>query len=59
MSGGASSAARAEREAGRVFQMARNAERMGQKDVARMLYAQVVQKYPRTEAAKKAKAKLE
>ncbi len=52
------SSARGEREAGRVYQMARNAERMGQKDVARMLYAQVVEKHPGTEAASKAKKRV-
>jgi len=48
----------AEAEAGKLFQMARQAEQMGQRDVARKLYAQVVEKYPDTEAAKQAKSKL-
>jgi len=48
-----------EKEAGRLFQMARQAERMGQRGVAKRLYAQIVEKYPDTEIAGKAKAKLE
>ena len=48
----------AEKEAGRLYQMARQAERMGQRDVARRLYAQVIEKHPGTETARKAEAKL-
>jgi TolA-binding protein len=39
--------------------MARQAERMGQRDVARRLYGQVVEKFPETEVAAVARAKLE
>ncbi|MHC4201864.1 MAG: sialate O-acetylesterase [Planctomycetota bacterium] len=49
------SAAKAER----IFEMARNAERMGQKSVARTFYKRVVDKYPGTPAAKKAAERLE
>jgi len=52
-------AARAEKEAGRLFQMARRAERMGQRTVAASLYRQIIEKFPETQAAKKAKEKLE
>ena len=48
----------AEKEAGRLFQMARQAESLGQRDVAKRLYGQIVERFPGTEAAKKAKAKL-
>ncbi len=48
------SAAKAER----IFEMARNAERMGQKSVARTFYKRVVDKYPGTPAAKKAAERL-
>ena len=41
-----------------MVRLARSAERMGQKDVARMLYAQVVAKHPGTEAAEKAKERV-
>jgi len=47
-----------EKEAGRLFQMARRAERMGQASVARKLYEQIIEKHPETEVAKKAEAKL-
>ena len=47
-----------EHEAGRILQMARKAERMGQRGVAKSLYAQIVRKYPNSEAAGKAEAKL-
>jgi len=50
---------RREKDAGRLFQMARRAERMGQRDVAASLYRQIVEKYPETGTAAKAKAKLE
>jgi len=49
----------AEKQAARLFQMARQAERMGQRSVARRLYAQIVEKHPKTEMALKAKEKLE
>jgi len=48
----------AEKEAGRLFRMARRAERMGQRDVARRLYQQVVERHPGTESAAAAKKKL-
>ncbi len=51
-------ASRNERAAGKLFQMARQAERMGQRSVAQGLYKQVVEKYPGTEVAKKAKEKI-
>ena len=38
--------------------MARRAHRMGQRAVAQSLYRQIVEKYPETEVAKRAKAKL-
>ena len=47
----------AEKKAGRLFQMARRAERMGQRDVAKKLYAQIVEKFPGTEVAVKAGAR--
>ena len=56
-SDGARATAR-EKEAGRLFQMARSAERMGQKAVARRLYERIVEKHPDTEVAKKAEEKL-
>jgi len=49
----------AEKQAARLFQMARQAERMGQRSVARRLYAQIVEKHPKTDMALKAKEKLE
>jgi hypothetical protein len=49
----------AEREAGKLLQMARQAEQAGQQDVAKKLYSQIVEKHPGTEAAGKAKVKLE
>jgi len=49
----------AAKAAGKLFQMARQAERMGQRGVARRLYMQIVEKYPDTEVAEKAKAKIE
>jgi len=49
----------AEKEAGRLFQMARQAERMGQKAVARSLYQQIVEKHAGTGVAEKARAKLD
>jgi len=48
-----------EKEAGRLFNMARQAERMGQRDVGRKLYQQIVEKFPKTEIAERARAKLE
>ena len=51
--------ARDEKEAGRLLQMARRADRMGQRAVARSLYRQIVEKYPGTQTAAKAKEKLE
>jgi len=59
VSDGEAKAGRDEKDAGRLFQMARRAERMGQRAVARTLYGQIIEKYPDTETAKKAKAKLE
>jgi len=53
------SSGRAEKEAGRLFQMARRAERMGQRAVAESLYRQIIEKHSETQAAKKAKEKLE
>jgi len=50
--------ASAEKEAGRLYSMARQAGRMGQREVARRLYEQIIEKYPTTEMAKKARAKL-
>jgi len=50
--------AAAEKAAGRLFAMARRAERMGQRDVAKELYGQIVEKHGETEIAKQAKAKL-
>ena len=50
--------AAAEKRAGRLFQMARQAERMGQRDVARKLYAQIIEKHPATEVAARARSKL-
>jgi len=47
----------AEQEAGRIFQMARRAERMGQREVARSLFERIVEKYPDTEAGKAAAKK--
>ena len=46
-----------EKEAGRIFAMARQAERMGQRGVARRLYEQLIERYPDTEAAKAAAEK--
>ena len=51
--------AAAEKQAGRLYQMAQRAERMGQKSVARKLYEQIIAKHPDTRVAKKAKAKLD
>jgi hypothetical protein len=51
--------AAAEQEAGKLLQMARQAEQAGQRDVAKKLYGEVVSRFPGTEAAGKAKAKLE
>jgi len=48
----------AEKAAGRLLRMARQAERMGQRDVARKLYEQVVERHPGTEAAASAAKKL-
>jgi len=48
----------AEQEAGRILQLARQAERMGQRAVARSLFEQVIEKHPGTEAAKAAAKKL-
>jgi len=48
----------AEKKAGRLLQMARTAERMGQKPLARQLYAQIIEKYPGTEAGATAARKL-
>ena len=50
--------AQAENAAGRLLTMARQAERMGQRDVAKALYRQIVDKHGETEIAKQAKAKL-
>ena len=49
----------AEKEAGRLFQMARRAERMGARDVAKKLYEQIVEKFPGTVSAKNAAERLE
>ena len=46
-----------EKEAGRLYQMARRAERMGQRDVAKRLYGQIVEKFPETSVAEKARAR--
>jgi len=48
----------AEKEAGRLYQMARRAERMGQADVAKRLYGQIVEKYPKSRIAEKIRAKF-
>ncbi len=47
-----------EKKAGQLFQMARTAERMGQRSVARNLYMQLAQKYPATESGRRAVAKV-
>ena len=39
--------------------MARQAEQIGQREVARKLYRTIVERYPETETARKARAKLE
>lgn len=49
----------AEKKAAKLFQMARRAELMGQRDVAKRLYEQIVEKHPDTQTAKRAKARLE
>jgi len=51
--------AAAEKEAGRIFQMARQADRMGQREVARRLYEQIVERFAKTEMAAKARKRLE
>ena len=51
-------AAATEKEAGRLFQMARQAEMMGHRALAKTMYKQVVEKFPGTEAAKKAEEKV-
>jgi hypothetical protein len=51
--------ARNERAAAEILAMARSAERMGQRDVARSLYRRIVEKFPGTETAGKAKEKIE
>jgi len=48
----------AEKDAARLYQMARQAERLGQRDVATKLYQQIVEKHGQTEIAKQAEAKL-
>jgi len=48
-----------EKAAGRLLNMARQAERMGQRDVGRKLYQQIVEKFPKTEIAARARARLE
>jgi len=50
-------AAAAEKKAGKLFQMARRAGMLGHKALARTMYRQVVEKFPGTEAAEKAKEK--
>jgi len=54
----ANGSAVAEHEAGRLLRMARRAERMGQRDVARRLYSQIVKRFGKTESAAVAKKKL-
>jgi len=54
----ASGKAIAEKEAARLYQMARQAERMGQRVVAKQLYEQIVEKYPGTGVAAKARREL-
>jgi len=49
----------AEKDAARLLQMARTAERMGQRSVARSLYRQIVEKHPDTDVAKRARSKLD
>jgi len=49
--------AAAEQEAGRIFRMGRQAERMGQREVARSLFERVVERYPDTYAGKAAAKK--
>ena len=39
--------------------MARQAEKMGQRDAARTFYKRVVEQYPDTSAARRAKARLD
>ena len=46
-----------EREAASIFAMARQAERMGQRDVARNLFERIVERFPDTEAGKAAAKK--
>jgi TolA-binding protein len=41
-----------------VFEMAQALDRLGAKDQAKAQYQRLIQKYPDTEAAKAAKAKL-
>ena len=45
-------------EAEKLYRTARDAERMGQRDLARTFYKKVVDKYPNTEAARKAAERL-
>jgi hypothetical protein len=58
VSAGEAKAAAEEREAGRLLQMARDAERLGQRDVARGLYQKIIETYPSTESARAARNKL-
>jgi len=51
--------AQQEKEAGRLYQMARQAERMGQRDVAKRLYGQIVERFAETSIAEKARAKID
>jgi hypothetical protein len=46
-------------KADRLYKMGRDAERMGQRSVARSFYKKVVSDYPDTEAAKQAAARLD
>jgi len=48
-----------ERAAARLLSMARRAERIGQRETATGFYRQVVEKYPGTKAARRAKDRLE
>jgi hypothetical protein len=54
----APAAGQAERKAERLFKMARQAERIGQRSAARTFYSRIVKEYPGTSAAKRAAAKL-
>lgn len=47
-----------EKKAGRLYQMARRAERMGQANVASSLYKKILEKFPGTKVAAKARKKL-